>query len=92
VVTHPETVVNDIADFTPAELSIRTWLESLEAETSVSAGTVQDRLLDMWGDFPEGLARKNVETWLSETLGRSLYMASDVRQRLDGLLALASVS
>jgi hypothetical protein len=92
VVTPPEILVNDIAEATPAELSIRTWRDSLETETSVSAGTVQDRLLDMWADFPDGAAKKDVESWLSETLGRSLYMASDVRGRLDGLLVLAGVS
>lgn len=59
----------------------------LEGRSSVAASIVQDGLLDLWGALPEGDSRAFVETWLTETLERTLYAAEDVDARLDALLA-----
>jgi DNA-directed RNA polymerase specialized sigma24 family protein len=59
----------------------------LEGRSSVAASIVQDGLLALWGALPEGDSRSFVESWLTETLERTLYAAEDVGARLDALLA-----
>jgi hypothetical protein len=62
------------------------WRRELTDQMSVSASAVQDRLLDLWGALPGGDARSLVEHWLTETLERNLYAASEVSDRLNGVL------
>jgi hypothetical protein len=62
------------------------WRAELDGQVSVSASTVQDHLLDLWGRLPEGDARDQVERWLTETLQRNLYQVSDIDARLAGVL------
>jgi hypothetical protein len=69
------------------EEMILAWRSELDGLSSVSATKVQDRLLDLWGRLPEGDIRTDIERWLTETLERSLYAASDVEARLERVLA-----
>ncbi len=62
------------------------WRTELDGQISVSASTVQDHLLDLWGRLPEGNARAQVERWLTETLQRNLYQVADIDARLAGVL------
>lgn len=59
----------------------------LEGQQSVPASVVQDHLLDIWGELPEGDIRAEIERWLTETLERNLYDSSDVDARLTSVLA-----
>lgn len=58
------------------------WRAELDGQISVSASTVQDRLLELWGRLPEGESRREVEQWLTETLHRNLYQVNDIDARL----------
>ena len=69
------------------EAAVAAFRRQLEGQISVSASVVQDGLLDIWGQLPEGDSRSVVERWLTETLGRSLYNVTDVDSRLDTVLA-----
>lgn len=67
---------------TTVDANIETWVAQLGDRVSVSASTVQDHLLDLWGLLPDGDARGTVERWLTETLARELYTTEDVIERL----------
>jgi hypothetical protein len=69
------------------ESAIASFRRQLEGHVSVPASVVQDGLLDLWGILPEGDTRSVVERWLTETLERNLYSASDVDSRLDTVFA-----
>lgn len=71
----------------PIEPLVSSWQAELAGQTSVSATGVQDHLLDLWGQLPEGEVRTEVEKWLTETVVRHLYEAADVQQRLERLMA-----
>jgi hypothetical protein len=58
------------------------WRAELSGQTSVAAGDVQDRLLDLWAQLPEGDRRSVVEAWLTETLARHLYPVAEIEERL----------
>jgi hypothetical protein len=75
------------AAFDQTEAAIAAFRRQLEGQISVSASTVQDSLLDLWGLLPEGDSRTLVESWLTETLGRSLYAVTDIDARLTSVLA-----
>lgn len=79
----PHTIAPDSID--DLERTVAAWRADLAGQTSVSATEVQDRLLDLWAALPEGDRRSLVETWLTETLSRSLYAAEDLDRRLAGL-------
>ncbi|MGH9115525.1 MAG: hypothetical protein ACRDWW_06795 [Acidimicrobiales bacterium] len=64
------------------EDAVAAFRRQLEGQVSVPASVVQDGLLDLWGLLPEGEGRSEVERWLTETLGRSLYSVADVDARL----------
>ena len=72
---------------------VERWLNDLAAEDAgpVPAGAVQDRLLGLWGLLDDGGRREAVESWLTETLKRNLYLAGDLRLRLEELFADESV-
>lgn len=72
----------------PVEVA-EAWLAGLEDKLAVAASDVQDHLLDLWGVLDEGPARAEVERWLTETLGRSVYSVSDINDRLEALLPSA---
>ncbi|MCL2393144.1 MAG: hypothetical protein FWC87_00530 [Acidimicrobiaceae bacterium] len=74
-------------DSTTIETMVAEWKAELEGQQSVSASNVQDRLLDMWGQLPEGSVRSEIEKWLTETVQRHLYTASDIDARLQRVLA-----
>lgn len=69
------------------ESLLSTLRQRLEGQSSVSASTVQDALLDLWSAVPDGDTRRALEAWLSETSDRSLYATEDVRDRLKSLFA-----
>ncbi len=62
------------------------WRTEIDGQISVSASTVQDHLLDLWGRLPEGDVRQQIEQWLTETLQRNLYQVSDIDARLAGVV------
>ena len=72
---------------------VEKWLKDLDGERTgpVPAGAVQDRLLGLWGLLDEGARREAVESWLTETLKRNLYLSDDLRLRLEELVADESV-
>jgi hypothetical protein len=70
---------------------IDAWIAELGDQLAVSASTVQDRLLDLWGLLPEGESRRSVEDWLTETLHRELYTSADITDRLRQLGELETV-
>jgi len=72
---------------------VEQWLADLAEQKAdpVSALAVQDRLLGLWGLLDEGARRAVVETWLTETLKRDLYLTDELRFRLDELVADESV-
>jgi uncharacterized membrane protein YdfJ with MMPL/SSD domain len=65
------------------------WKAELDGQQSVSAANVQDRLLDLWGQLPEGETRTEIEQWLTETVQRHLYAVTDIDARLQRVLATA---
>ena len=73
----------DILD--PVAPLVTAWRAELAGQVSVSAGSVQDRLLDLWSQLPEGDRRSIVEAWLTETLSRHLYPVPELEERLAGL-------
>lgn len=66
------------------------WRTEIDGQVSVSASTVQDHLLELWGRLPEGDVRQQIELWLTETLQRNLYQVSDIDARLTGVTASSS--
>ena len=74
----------------PFEPIVASWRAELSGQLSVSASGVQDHLLDLWGHAPEGDARAQIETWLTETLERHLYEVADIERRLDRLTEVAA--
>jgi DNA-directed RNA polymerase specialized sigma24 family protein len=71
----------------PIEAALSAFRRQLDGQVSVSASVVQDGLLEIWGALPEGSARSQVESWLTETLGRNLYSVADIDTRLSTVLA-----
>ncbi|MDQ6784114.1 MAG: hypothetical protein M3063_11875 [Actinomycetota bacterium] len=68
------------------EAQVAAWRTEIDGQISVSASTVQDHLLDLWGRLPEGDVRQQIEQWLTETLQRNLYQVSDIDARLAGVV------
>ena len=66
------------------------WRSEIDGQISVSASTVQDHLLELWGRLPDGDVRQRVEGWLTETLQRNLYQVSDIDARLTGVVSSSS--
>lgn len=86
---HPAGEEGDAATIETAtiEAMVAAWKAELEGQQSVSANDVQDRLLDIWGQLPEGSVRSEIEKWLTETVQRHLYAVSDIDARLQRVLA-----
>jgi hypothetical protein len=68
------------------EAAIAEFKRQLEGQISVSASLVQDGLLEIWGQLPEGDTRTQIERWLTETLERNLYAVTDVTARLESVV------
>jgi hypothetical protein len=49
-------------------------------------------LLDLWSVVPDGAIRREVESWLTETLQRNLYRSEEVIDRLHQLEQLQEVA
>ncbi len=77
-------------DLGSVEEFVARWKDELGDQVSVSATSVQDRLLDFWGTLPEGHTRAEVERWLTETLGRNLYTVADIDNRLETVVQASS--
>jgi hypothetical protein len=77
---------------TSVEATIEAWTAELADQVSLSASAVQDRLLDLWGVVPDGAIRREVESWLTETLLRNLYRSEEVIDRLHQLEQLEEVA
>lgn len=78
------------SDLGSVEEFVARWKNDLEDQVSVPASSVQDRLLDLWGALPEGHTRAEVESWLTETLGRNLYTVADIDTRLETVVHASS--
>jgi hypothetical protein len=88
--THPPTEPTGPGDnVKPIETLVAEWKAELDGQQSVSASNVQDRLLDLWGQLPEGSVRSEIEQWLTETVQRHLYAVADIDARLQRVLATA---
>lgn len=70
---------------TSIDALIEQWVAELGDRLSLSAGSVQDRLFDLWGLLEDGEARREVERWLTETLDRHLYTSDEITSRLRNL-------
>ncbi|MST32993.1 hypothetical protein GHK86_09715 [Acidimicrobiaceae bacterium USS-CC1] len=77
--TDAHDTIDEVAPF------LATWRAELSGQTSVAAGEVQDHLLDLWSQLPEGDRRAKVEAWLTETLSRHLYPVEELEERLGAL-------
>ncbi|MHB1536475.1 MAG: hypothetical protein ACYC1D_18070 [Acidimicrobiales bacterium] len=91
--TTGETTAPDAQEATPVDAEgidalVAAWKAELDGQVSVPAAQVQDRLLDLWGHLPVSDSRTEVERWLTETLARHLYAATDIDARLEQVLAL----
>jgi len=84
-VTHAPEAVDESID-----ALVAAWRTEIDGEVSVSASTVQDHLLELWGRLPDGDVRQLVEQWLTEMLQRNLYQVSDIDARLTGVVASSS--
>ncbi len=84
-VTHAPEAIDESID-----ALVAAWRTEIDGQVSVSASTVQDHLLELWGRLPEGDVRQQVERWLTETLQRNLYQVSDIDARLTGVVASSS--
>jgi len=73
-------------DAAHTDAAVAAFRRQLEGQVSLPASAVQDCLLDLWGSLPEGDSRTEVERWLTETLERTLYSATDVASRLASVL------
>ncbi|MDQ6838708.1 MAG: hypothetical protein M3137_10335 [Actinomycetota bacterium] len=81
LVTHaPEAVDESI------ETLVAQWRTEIDGQISVSASTVQDHLLELWGRLPDSDVRHDIEQWLTETLQRNLYQVSDIDARLTSVV------
>lgn len=85
--TTDEASNDEASDANSIETMVAEWKAELEGQQSVSASNVQDRLLDMWGQLPEGSIRSEIERWLTETVQRQLYAVADIDARLQRVLA-----
>ncbi len=77
---------------TSVEGAVEAWISELSDGLSLSAMSVQDRLLDLWGLLDDGEMRRTVERWLTETLDRHLYASDDLIARLRSLVGLETVN
>ncbi len=71
---------------------VTSWIDELSGKVSISASTVQDHLIDLWGLLDDGEIRGEVERWLTETLQRELYIVDDVVERLREMLEAERVA
>jgi len=76
---------------TPVEEVVEAWVSELGDQVSVSATTLQDFLLDLWGLLADGPPRAGLERWLTETVGRNLYTTADITERLGRLFGIETV-
>lgn len=88
--TDPTASVEGDGENTTIDALVAEWRAELDGQTSISATTVQDRLLDLWGALPDSGPRAEIERWLTETLARHLYQAGDVTARLTSVLTDAT--
>jgi len=61
---------------------IYTWRERLSDQTIVSASEVQNRLFDLYGDLQPFPQLEKIKPWLSLTIERELFSASELEQFL----------
>jgi len=57
---------------------IYTWRERLSDQTVVSASEVQNRLFDLYGDLQPFPQLEKIKPWLSLTIQRELFSASEL--------------
>jgi hypothetical protein len=61
---------------------IYTWRERLSDQTVVSASEVQNRLFDLYGDLQPFPQLEKIKPWLSLTIQRELFSATELEQFL----------
>jgi hypothetical protein len=61
---------------------IDSWRQRLAAQTLVSASEVQDRLFDLYGDLEPLPQLERIKPWLSLTIERELFTATELEEFL----------
>ena len=70
-----------------ADQLIADWRAVTKPDTYSSASRVQDRLFDLYAEVQDQPAGRLVETWLSLTIQRDLFSASEILELLDQIQA-----
>jgi hypothetical protein len=70
---------------TEALETILTWRERLSDQTVVSASEVQNRLFDLYGDLEPLPQLDMLKPWISLTIQRELFSATELQEFLDEL-------
>jgi hypothetical protein len=70
-----------------AEQLIADWRAVTKQDTYSSSSRVQDRLFDLYAEVQDQPAGRLVETWLSLTIQRDLFSASEILELLDQIQA-----
>ena len=66
---------------------IHTWRERLSDQTVVSASEVQTRLFDLYGDLEPLPQLEKIKPWISLTIQRELFSATELEAFLAELSA-----
>ena len=70
-----------------AEQIIGEWRQAAGEEAYFSASRVQSRLFDLYGEVHAEPARRLIEMWLTLTIQRDLFSATELLELLDDLQA-----
>lgn len=79
--------MTDESTSTEALEHIHTWRERLSDQTVVSASEVQNRLFDLYGDLEPFPQLEKIKPWISLTIQRELFSASELEAFLAELSA-----
>lgn len=66
---------------------IGSWRDALRSETYLSPSRAQDHLFALWGELQDTPAARMVEQWLSLSIERELFSATELIEFLDELEA-----
>lgn len=74
-----------------ATAQLDAFLVRTEREISFGPGQLQDLLFEVWGEVKDTPAQPEVERWLTLTVERHLFTATEVREALLGIRTLAEL-
>jgi len=80
-------MTSDPTTSTEALEQIHTWRRHLSDQTIVSASEVQNRLFDLYGDLEPFPQLERIKPWLSLTVQRELFTATELEAFLAELSA-----